>query len=70
MFEIGEKVYCKSMKQNLVVACKEGDCAYTCIDIFYGIPESKRFGAFVLSSHDLISGWRSKDELDKLREAV
>lgn len=70
MFKTGEKVYCKSMKKNLVVACKEGDYACTCIDIFYGIPESKRFGTFVLSNHDLISGWMTKDELDKLRESV
>lgn len=68
MFETGEKVYCKSMKQNLVVACKEGNYACTCIDVFYDMPESKRFGTFVLSNHDLVFGWKSKDELIGLRK--
>ena len=68
MFEIGDKVYCKSMKQNLVVGCKEGNYTYICIDILYGNLETKRFGTFVLSKHDLVSGWKSKEELIELRK--
>ena len=68
MFEIGDKVYCKSMKQNLVVGCKEGNYTYICIDILYGNLETKRFGTFVLSEHDLVSGWKSKEELIELRQ--
>ena len=67
MFKIGDKVYCKSMIQNLVVACKEGEYATICIDISYGMPEAKKFGTFVLSNHDLSLGWKTEDELKKLR---
>lgn len=70
MYKIGEKVYCKSMNKNLVVACNEGNHAYTCVDIFYDIPDSKRFGTYVLSSHDLESGWMLKIKNPDMRGKV
>ena len=67
MYKTGDKVYCKSMKQNLVVACSEGEHATICIDVTYSLPASKSFGTFVISSHDLELGWKSKEELISLR---
>lgn len=66
MFRTGEKVYCKSMKQNLVVGCNEGEDACICIDVSHGMPEAKRFGTFVLSNYDLESGWKTKEDLRRL----
>lgn len=50
-----------------MVGCKEGEYATTCIDISYGMPEAKKFGTFVLSNHDLELGWKTDEELKKLR---
>jgi len=68
MFRTGDKVYCKSMKQNLVVGCKEGEYASICINVLWGIPGAKRFGTFVISNHDLVLGWKSDEELKEIRD--
>ncbi len=67
MFKTGDKVYCKSMKQNLVVGHKEGEYTTVCIDVLYGMPGAKRFGTCVLSNHDLELGWKTDEELKELR---
>ena len=61
MFNTGEKVYCKSMDRNLIIAHNEGDHAYCCIDISYEKLGSKVFDSFILSDHDLDPGWKEKD---------
>lgn len=58
-FKTGDKVYCESMNKNFVIACKEGEFAYTCIDVLYNINVATRFDKFVLSAHDLSIGWKT-----------
>ncbi|MDD2627795.1 MAG: hypothetical protein PHD20_02795 [Clostridia bacterium] len=56
MFKTGEKVYCKSMNKNFVVAKREGKFACTVIDI--NNAGDKSFESYVLSNHDLQTGWK------------
>lgn len=69
MFRIGDKVYCKSMKQNLVVGCKEGENASICINVLWNKLGAKRFGTFIISNHDLVLGWKSDEELKEIRDS-
>ncbi len=69
MFDAGDKVYSKSMKKNLVVACVNREIYVVCIDISNSTHESKRFESYLLSISDLEIGWKSNvTEINGLRE--
>lgn len=66
-FRIGDKVYSKSMKQNLVIGQKEDYDTSICIDVSFGMPEAKRFGTYIVLNKDLEKGWKTPEELKLLR---
>lgn len=63
-FRTGEKVYSKSLDYNLVIGCKEGDYAYTCIDMSQSIYGETRFVTYVVSENDLELGWKNTAKHD------